>query len=98
MLPKLISFEWDRGNIDKNWKKHKVHYKEAEEVFLNKPLKTFKDITHSQEETRFVALGATNKKRKLYIIFTVREEKIRVISARSQSRKERRLYAKKEKN
>lgn len=91
-LPVPVSFDWDEGNIEKNWKKHSVHYKEAEEVFLNKPLKTFQDVKHSQKEDRFVALGTTNKKRRLYITFMIREQKIRVISARDQSKKERRVY------
>lgn len=95
-LPVPASFEWDKGNTDKNWKEHKVHFKEAEEIFLNKPLKIFKDVKHSQKENRFVGLGVTNKERKLYIVFTVRGKKIRIISARNQSKKERRLYEEKD--
>ena len=94
-LPVPLSFEWDKGNIEKNWLKHKVGYKEAEELFLNKQLLIFEDINHSQLEKRFVALGVTNKDRQLYIVFTVRNEKIRIISARNQSVKERKLYEKK---
>lgn len=96
-LPIPVSFDWDKGNIDKNWIKHKVHFKEAEEIFFNKPLRTFKDKRHSQKEDRFVALGETNKRRKLYIVFTFRNRKARIISARNQSKKERRLYAKEKK-
>lgn len=95
-LPVLIAFDWDKGNFEKSWKRHKVYFKEAEEVFFNKPLKTFKDAKHSQKEDRFVALGATDKGRKLYTVFTVRKGKVRIISTRDQSRKEKRLYAKKE--
>lgn len=91
-LPVPISFNWDKGNIDKNWRKHKVHFKEAEEVFFSKPLKIFKDIKHSQKEDRFVALGVTNKKRSLSLVFAIRSGKIRIVSARNQSKKERRLY------
>lgn len=93
--PVPLSFDWNKGNLDKNWRKHKVHFKEAEEIFFNKPLKTYKDIKHSQKEGRFAALGTTNKGKKLYIVFTIRNGKIRIISARNQSRKERKLYAKK---
>lgn len=89
---KLLEFDWDKANKYKNLEKHKVEFKECEEVFFNKPLKTYYDIKHSQTEDRFVALGITNKKRKLHIVFTVRENKIRIISARSMSRKERNLY------
>lgn len=93
-LPVPLAFDWDQANIEKNWKIHKVHYKEAEEVFFNRPLKTLKDIKHSQKEDRFIALGITNQKRKLHIVFTIREQKIRVISARNQSKKERKIYEK----
>ena len=95
-LPMPLAFDWDKGNVDKNWEQHKVHFKEAEEIFFNKPLSIYGDIKHSQREERFVALGVTNKRIKLYIVFTIRDGKIRIISARRQSKKERRIYVKKE--
>ena len=90
-----LSFEWDENNKTKNWNKHKVEFKECEEIFSNRPLKTYKDVKHSQNENRFVALGITNRNRGLYLVFTVRKDKIRIISARDISRKERNLYEKK---
>jgi len=78
-LPAPCSFDWDKGNVDKSWKKHKVCFKEAEEVFFNKPLKVFPDKEHSEREKRFVAFGVTNLKRRL----------------RNQSKKERGEYEKK---
>lgn len=95
-LPKPVVFDWDEGNIDKNWIKHKVHFREAEEIFFNKPLKIFPDTKHSITEKRFQALGVTNNKRKLSIFFAIRYKKIRIISARDQNKKERTKYAKKE--
>lgn len=95
-LPVLIAFEWDKGNRDKNWIKHRVYFKEAEEVFLNKPLKVYPDVKHSKEEQRFVAYGTTNKYRKLAVVFTIRNNNIRIISVRNQNQKERRAYDKKE--
>lgn len=95
ILPKPIAFEWNKGNINKNLKKHNVTDKETEEVFGNKPLKIFKDIKHSEKEQRFVAYGITDFDRSLTIVFTIREEKIRVISARNQNKKERRIYEEK---
>lgn len=91
-LPVPIMFDWDKGNLDKNWLKHEVSSKEAEEIFLNENLVTFMDVNHSQVEGRFMALGITNNERYLIISFTIRANKIRVISARVQSRKERKLY------
>ncbi|MFV1917096.1 MAG: BrnT family toxin [Patescibacteria group bacterium] len=87
-----LSFDWDKGNIDKNWGKHKVRFKETEEVFLDKPLKIFPDKKHSTSERRFQALGITNNRRNLTIFFITRDNKIRVISARDQNKKERRKY------
>lgn len=94
-LPVPLLFDWDKGNVKKNWKRHKVHFKEAEEIFFNKPLKIFPDKKHFEKEKRFVAFGFTNLKRKLTIIFTFRKERIRIISARNQSKKERGEYEKK---
>jgi uncharacterized DUF497 family protein len=96
-LPVLLSFDWDKGNLEKNWKKHNVRFKEAEEVFFNRPLKIFPDKKHSIKEKRFIAFGITNNLKKLAIVFTIRNRKIRVISARTQNKKERRAYAEKEK-
>jgi len=89
---KLKAFDWNKGNIDKNLVKHKVDFRECEEIFFNKPIKFYFDKQHSQKEDRYMALGATNKSRKLSIIFTHRKNKIRIISARDQNNRERRLY------
>ncbi len=91
---KPIKFDWDKGNKDKNWGKHQVKWQECEQIFFNKPLKTFYDSKHSQKENRFIAFGKTNKERKLFIAFTLRNKKIRIISARDMSRKERKFYEK----
>jgi len=93
-LSKVICFDWDKGNIDKNWKKHKVSFKECEEVFTNQSLLLNLDRKHSRKEIRFQALGKTNKERRLYLVFTIRNKKIRVISSRDQNKKERRRYEK----
>ena len=88
---KMICFDWDENNIFKNEIKHKVYFLEAEEIFFNKPLTI--DKTNFKEEIRYVALGITKKKRKLCIIFTLRLDRIRIISARDQSKKERKVYS-----
>jgi uncharacterized DUF497 family protein len=85
---KLLGFEWDKGNKYKNWEKHKVDFREGEEIFFNRPFKTFYDAKHSQKEPRFITLGITNKGKKLIVVFTVRNKKIRVISGRNQSKKD----------
>ena len=92
MLARCEGFEWDDGNLSKNWEKHRVSDMEAEQVFFNQPLLMLEDPKHSQAEPRFHALGMTHTARKLHITFTVRGTRIRVISARDMHRKERTLY------
>lgn len=99
-LPNLLLFEgfdWDRANIQKNWDRHEVAFYECEEVFFRDPT-ILLDPEHSTAEPRFFAMGWTLRGRLLTIIFTVREKKIRVISARDMSRKERKFYGKIKKN
>jgi uncharacterized protein len=85
-------FEWDAGNIAKNWEKHGVSDPECEEVFFNRPLVVRHDPAHSDKERRFYALGQTGKGRHLFVAFTVRRGLIRIISAREMTRREQRLY------
>lgn len=88
----IDGFEWVDGNRDKNRLKHKVSIGECEEVFFNQPLIILEDHKHSQDERRYAAYGTTSEGRKLHIIFTVREARYRVISARDMHRKERQFY------
>ena len=82
-------------NREKNWKKHKVTYLEAEQIFFNHPVYVFKDDKHSENESRWYRLGKTKLARILFVVFTVRNLKIRVISARDMHKKEREIYEKK---
>jgi hypothetical protein len=92
LLNACDGFEWDEGNSTKNWIKHKAIWHEIEEVFFNTPLLIKADDKHSHTETRYWALGKTNAQRRLFITFTLRGNKIRVISARDQNKKERSVY------
>jgi uncharacterized DUF497 family protein len=85
-------FDWDEGNLDKNLVSHNFAWTETEETFLQEPLLTFPSPTHSQSEERYFALGRTSTDRKLNIVFTIRKNRIRVISARDMSKKEKKLY------
>lgn len=92
-IRETIEFIWDKGNIDKSWRKHKVTNRECEEIFFDKNKKIYKDKLHSfDKEDRFILLGKTKKRRLLYTVFTIRKKKIRIISARDINRKERKLY------
>jgi uncharacterized DUF497 family protein len=94
LYEKIEGFDWDDGNILKNWIKHGVTAGECEEIFFNEPLLLIDDSQHSQTEKRYLALGKTNEGRILTVIFTIRKNKIRIISARDQSQKERNFYEK----
>ena len=91
-LKSPAQFLWDMGNIDKNLKKHKVNDKECEEVFFDNKKKILKDKLHSGKEIRYLIIGKTKRKRILFIVFTIREKKIRVISARDLNKRETKLY------
>lgn len=87
----LTGFDWDEANWRKSELKHGVAAAEAEEALLNDPVSQV-DTRHSDREQRYVALGETNDGRRLFISFTVRRGRARVISARPMSRKERVIY------
>ena len=91
-LEKCIGFDWDQGNEGKNWEKHRVSDGEAEEIFFNDPLVAGADQTHSKKERRYFALGQTGTGRSLFIVFTIRRQHIRVISARKMTKRELRWY------
>jgi uncharacterized DUF497 family protein len=90
----IVGFQWDSGNSRKSEVKHTVTQVEAEEVFFNNPLLISADDKHSEQESRYLALGKTHQSRELTVVFTLRQDEtlIRVISARDQHRKERHIY------
>lgn len=88
-------FEWDEGNSNKNWHLHGVADGECEDVFFNLPLVIAADKSHSENESRFFALGRTDANRRLFIAFTLRNNLIRVISARDMTKSETRKYVEK---
>jgi uncharacterized DUF497 family protein len=85
-------FQWDAGNSDKIWERHRFAPTECEELFFNRPLIVGEDDEHSAVEPRMYGLGQTDVGRFLFVAFTMRGKLIRVISARDMSRKERRIY------
>lgn len=92
LLTECIGFDWDEGNIFKNWEKHRVSAAECEQVFFNLPMVAVPDEKHSHEELRFYSLGQTDSGRLLFVVFTVRNKLIRVISARDMNKSERKVY------
>ena len=89
----VTGFQWDAGNAGKN-RKHDATDAEIEQVFFCAGLFVSQDARHSNLEPRFHALGETLFGRNLHVTFTLRAEGslIRVISARTMSRKERVVY------
>lgn len=94
ILANCTGFEWDQGNITKNWDRHDVSTVECEQIFFNKPIIVKRDKVHSLAENRYYVLGRTNLNRLLFAVFTVRGEKIRIISARDMTATETEGYLK----
>jgi len=90
---KSVEFEWDKGNSEKP-KKHGLNLEEVEEAFFDDNKVIFEDWKHSTTEQRITLLGKTKKGQLLNITYTIRKNKIRVITARPVHRKEVPLYEK----
>ncbi len=93
-LEKTQGFQWDFGNSKKSVHKHQVSCEEAEQVFFNRPLLLLEDPHHSKTELWIKAFGKNNTGRLLTLSFTLREDCIRIISARPMNRKEKKNYEK----
>jgi len=92
LIENCLGFQWDEGNSENNWGKHKVSKSECEQTFFNLPLIIADDTKHSIDENRWFILGRTDTDRLLFIVFTIREKLVRVISARNMNNKEREIY------
>ena len=88
-----IVFDWDQWNVQKNEQKHGVSRLEAESAFYDPELRLFEDVRHSRPgEIRYILYARSLEARILMVGFTVRRDKVRVITARPASRKEREIY------
>ena len=94
LLEHCEGFDWDKHNRFKSWLKHEVTPEECEQIFFNQPLVIAEDEKHSDREARLFCLGKTDQHRQIFVVFTIRNKHIRVISARDMSRKERTVYEK----
>jgi len=92
ILPEPVTFEWDEGNERKNLERHGVTRQEIEEAFFDPQKKLLENPLYSGSEERYVLLGETREGRLLFVVFTMRNQKIRAISARDLNRRERPLY------
>ena len=92
-LAQCTGFQWDEGNAPKVEARHGVTPGECEQVFFHEPLLIASDPRHSKVEERWAAWGRTAEGRTLAVVFTLRGDRIRPLSARDMNRKERLRYA-----
>jgi hypothetical protein len=92
-LARCTGFERDEGNAPKIRARQGVTQGECEQIFVGEPLWIVPDARHSVSETRWAAWGRTFEGRELAIVFSLWVDRIRPISARDMSRKERQRYA-----
>jgi len=87
-----LQFTWDPAKAAANLRKHGVAFEDASTVLRNPLAKILPDPTHSEREQRSLILGHSAGGRLLLVVFTETEERIRIISARDASARERREY------
>jgi len=87
-----MDFEWDPQKAVANLKKHRVAFEEAASVFGNDLTITVADPDHSGREDRFISIGLSSGGRVLMVSHTDRGDRVRVISARTLTRAERKAY------
>lgn len=87
-----MEFEWDPNKAAANLRKHGVSFDEAATVLADPLSITVSDPDHSQEEDRFITVGLSYYRRLLIVVYTERELRIRLISARELTATERIAY------
>lgn len=88
----MLIFEWDSEKARENEQKHGVSFFEASEVFDDDHSSAVPDPDHSVEEARFLIFGMSKQGRHLVVSYTERGDRIRLISARQMTSRERRAY------
>jgi hypothetical protein len=88
----MSGFEWDADKAEVNLRKHGVSFQEAATVFTTPLSLTYHDPDHSHEEQRYLTIGTSQAERLLMVSHTERGERIRIISARKATRRERTRY------
>ena len=87
-----MEFEWDPEKANINLTKHGVPFSHASTVFGDPLSMTFHDPDHSDVEERHITIGSSADDVLLIVSHTARDERIRIISARKATRRERRIY------
>lgn len=86
------SIEWDPAKAAENRLKHGVAFEEAATVFFDPQAITHEDPGHSADEDRFLIVGYSTRERILVVAYMYRGDRIRIISARVATPRERRTY------
>jgi uncharacterized DUF497 family protein len=87
-----VEFEWDPEKAAENERKHGVSFDEASTAFGDPLSLTISDPDHSDDEERFILLGESYSGRLVVVVHTERLERIRIISAKLATGRERRSY------
>jgi hypothetical protein len=87
-----IEFEWDSAKARTNLRKHRVSFVEATSTFYDPLAITIFDPEHSRDEDRYITVGASSAGRLLMAAHTDRGGRIRIITARELTRREREAY------
>jgi uncharacterized DUF497 family protein len=87
-----MDFEWDPFKDAANRRKHRIGFDEALTVFADPLARIFDNPDHSAEEAREIVIGHSRQERLLIVCFTEHQHRIRIISARLATRRERRAY------
>jgi len=87
-----VIFEWDRRKAASNLSKHRVPFEEALTVFRDPLARIFNDEDHSVEEQREIIVGCSSQGHLLVVCFTARGGSVRIFSARTATKTERRDY------
>jgi uncharacterized DUF497 family protein len=85
-------WEWDDEKAEGNARDHDVTFVEAQTVFRDPARVEFYDEEHSEDEGRHAVIGFSRKGRLLFVVFTLRAERIRLISARTAEKDEEKRY------
>ncbi len=87
-----VTFEWDAIKAQSNEAKHGVSFQEATSIFHDPFLLTFFDEMHSGDEERFQSIGTSDRNRVLLVVHSDRDNRVRIISCRKATAKERKSY------
>ena len=85
-----MQFEWDKEKNEQNKEKHRISFETAAHVFDDPEYIEMFDFEHSIDEDRYIAIGRVGDI--IFVVFTERKQRIRIISARLATESERKLY------